>query len=82
MHLSSWTNVPGPGKYHPKKHKIGGKVRIGSGKRRPLSAVSNVPGAGSYKTRSKFDGPKFGITPKRDGLSSNMIVPGPGRYNP
>jgi len=41
-----------------------------------------VPGAGTYKTRSKFDGPKYGITPKRDVLSANMIVPGPGRYNP
>ena len=75
-------NVPGPGKYKPRKHRLGGKVKMGTSKRRPLSGISNTPGSGTYKTRSKFDGPKFGITPKRDPLSSNMLVPGPGRYHP
>ena len=61
----SFIKAPGPGAYKPLKKRLGGKCRIGSAKRRPLTATSNVPGPGNYKTRSKFDGPKYGITPKR-----------------
>ena len=75
-------NVPGPGTYDPIKKRLGGKVRIGSSKRRPLCETKNTPGPGNYKTRGKFDGPKYGITPKRAEMQGNTIVPGPGRYRP
>lgn len=78
--------VPGPGAYQPG---ISGQTapsyRIGSATRNPLSETLKVPGPGTYNHRpSTGDGPKYGMTPKRDDITRKVLMsnPGPGTYSP
>lgn len=80
------STAPGPGAYNPRVLGLNGpSYRVGTGLRQNLSQTTNFPGPGTYQLRpSTGDGPKYGMTPKREDLNGKLMatIPGPGTYTP
>ncbi|CAI2363649.1 unnamed protein product [Moneuplotes crassus] len=75
---------PGPNNYNPNGGQILQKNptwKIGTEKRRPISARNGTPGPGNYTITSCKSGPAYGITGKRK-QHKRTNTPGPGQYIP
>jgi len=75
---------PGPNKYDPSRNQTMHKNptwKIGTDKRRPMSARNGTPGPGNYTITSRKSGPAYGMRGRNVTLQGTN-TPGPGQYRP
>lgn len=75
---------PGSGTYNPSQRPTSSKAptwKVGTGIRRPLSAIPANPGPGMYDPKLEQHGSMFSQTSKKV-YEHDERVPGPGTYEP